>query len=230
MTKPKTPKTKALRVQADPASLAKRDVDGLLKTVRALQIRNENDQHMMEDLLLVKVKPKEGEVTVLFNGPPYLYREKKESFDQVSKARRAILSVLEKIEDEARKKLNVWYQDLRVAAQALADKERERTQKAEAKRIKKTTGEIVDPRSLIVPEVEVEGPAPAEGITIMKNWTFQIPDFEAFVAGVAAGRIPLNWLLPNERLMRETSKATEAPSGFPEVLFFDAGTMQVRKG
>lgn len=233
MTKPKPkakPKTKSMVAASDPAALAKRDVESLLKSVRSLTIEGPEDQAMMESLLIEKVKPKEQEVVDLFETEPYSYRSKKASFDQVSKARRSILSILEKIEEEARSKLSTWYREVREAAEEKADEERLRLQKLEAKRIKKTTGEVVDPKALIVPEVEVEGPEPSPGITIMKNWGYEIPDKMAFVAAVAAGRIPLSWVVENERLIRETAKGTEAPSGYPEVIFRDMGTFQVRKG
>jgi hypothetical protein len=95
----------------------------------------------------------------------------------------------------------------------------ERASRAEKKGDLAKAEAILEAVPVVVPPpvVAVPDPPAVKGLTTKSYWRHEVTDFAALVTACAAGEVPLEALLPNDKLLGQTARALKTAMRWPGV-------------
>lgn len=137
-----------------------------------------------------------------------------------AEAERQVKSEIRRWDDEQERLRQEEQRKAQAAAEAAADEERLR-----AAIVAEESGASDEEVSSIVdaPVVAVAAPvaptyAKASGVSKRDNWKAKVTDMKALVKAVAAGKVPLEYLQPNDQALNARAKADKQTMNIPGVV------------
>lgn len=99
----------------------------------------------------------------------------------------------------------------------------ERAQRAEARGDIEKADAILAEVPVVVPApvVSVPAPPPVKGLTTKSYWRAEVTDLAALVTACASGDVPLEAVLPNEKLLGQTARALKGALRWPGVRVYE---------
>lgn len=202
-----------------------------LTVVERSQIVKITDQSTYDDatrLLLEEIKPFRKRWKEFWED---IKRPMREALNAVQDKYNAADGPLEAAEAQVKAEIRRWdveqeriQQERQRAAQAVAEREAEEQRLRDAI-VAEESGASSEEVSAIVeaPVVTVAPPvaptyAKASGISRRDNWKAKVTDMKALVKAAAAGKVPIEYLLPNETALNARAKADKTTMAIPGVV------------
>lgn len=215
-------------IPLDPkAQAAVKNAETVLARIAALKITSQSELEIVSSTL-IDVKGSISEIEAAFKP---LEEPLKRDLAKLSAPRLKAVKLLKAGETRMKELISTWIR----TEQERIDRENAtlllQSQKKEAAKIKRKTGEVVDPASLDVPAPYVEPMALPDGITPVKHWTWEAEEGGLAKLVKAAAREPqlLRYLDFNETTIQSMAEELEEIATLEGVRFLNEGFIRAAK-
>jgi len=209
-------------VSSQEANQAKAEAEVILSISQAFSVES-HDEFLLANVELQSIKKKAKEIEAKRQELKAPILEAGRKVDDLFKP---ALAVLAAAEEAIKKQMVTWQREqerIRRETEEAARKELERAERARIKAIEKgdvtKVAKLEEKVATIAATVSEAPEVPkAKGFYITEIWTANVVDFMALVKAVAAGKQPLELLLPNQKVLDDLAKGHQANLSVPGVL------------